>query len=135
MLRSTVSCASPLGTVRGLTCLCTAEEILEQNCKKGQYSEVAVVYLKGTISNASGPGSAAEAIKGLKEAGEDERIKSVVLRESCDGTRTAELLADDVRRQASTRAAETSLRLTPSGRPCAAARRSTRSRSLPRTAT
>ena len=59
-----------------------AEGILEDSLKKGQYSEVAVVYLQGTISNASGFGSAAEAIKGLQEAGKDDRVKSVVLRES-----------------------------------------------------
>lgn len=41
---------------------------------------VGVVYLLGSISSAPGEFSASSVVKGLREAGEDEDVKSIVLR-------------------------------------------------------
>ncbi|KAN0060097.1 hypothetical protein ACQY0O_008070 [Thecaphora frezii] len=53
---------------------------LDKHLKDDEIVEVGVVYLLGTISNAPGEFSASSVIKGLKEAAEDENIKSIVLR-------------------------------------------------------
>lgn len=53
---------------------------LERGLSDDEKARVAVVYLRGTISNAPGEFSASTVIKGLKEAGEDPDVSSVVLR-------------------------------------------------------
>lgn len=53
---------------------------LDRQLNDDQRSNVAVVYLRGTISNSPGDFSASSVIKGLKEAGEDPDVSSIVLR-------------------------------------------------------
>jgi signal peptide peptidase SppA len=56
------------------------DRALERQLSDDERADVAVIYLRGTISNAPGDFSASSAIKGLREAGEDENISSIVLR-------------------------------------------------------
>lgn len=56
------------------------DRILDRKLSEDERSDVAVIYLRGTISNAPGEFSASSVIRGLKEAGEDEDISSIVLR-------------------------------------------------------
>lgn len=56
------------------------DRVLDETLNEDERLDIAVVYLLGTISNAPGEFSASQAIKGLREAGEDPDITSIVLR-------------------------------------------------------
>lgn len=56
------------------------DKVLDKTLSDDEKTAVAVVYLRGTISNAPGDFSASSCIRGLKEAGEDEEIGAIVLR-------------------------------------------------------
>ncbi|EPQ29850.1 uncharacterized protein PFL1_02523 [Pseudozyma flocculosa PF-1] len=73
---------------------------LDRHLKDDEIIEVGVVYLLGTISNAPGEYSASSVIKGLKEAAEDDDIKSIVLRIDSGGgdVVASESIWDAVRR-------------------------------------
>ena len=73
---------------------------LDRQLNKDEILEVGVVYLLGTISNAPGEFSTSSVIKGLKEAAEDDDIKSIVLRIDSGGgdVVASESIWDAVRR-------------------------------------
>lgn len=56
------------------------DKLLDRRLHDDERANVAVIYLRGTISNSPGDFSASSAIKGLKEAGEDPDVSSIVLR-------------------------------------------------------
>lgn len=56
------------------------DRMLEKTLSEDEKSTVAVVYLRGTISNAPGDFSASSCIRGLKEAAEDDDVGAIVLR-------------------------------------------------------
>ncbi|UZJ52074.1 hypothetical protein CBS101457_001394 [Exobasidium rhododendri] len=56
------------------------DQALDRKLSDDERSNVAVIYLRGTISNAPGDFTASSVIKGLREAGEDDDISSIVLR-------------------------------------------------------
>ncbi|PWN46870.1 hypothetical protein IE53DRAFT_286523 [Violaceomyces palustris] len=76
------------------------DRALDKHLKDDEILEVGVVYLLGTISNAPGEFSTSSVIKGLKEAAEDESIKSIVLRIDSGGgdVVASESIWDAVRR-------------------------------------
>ncbi|PWN38022.1 uncharacterized protein FA14DRAFT_104821, partial [Meira miltonrushii] len=59
--------------------------LLERRLNEDERVNVAIVYLLGGISNAPGEFAASQAIKGLREAGEDEDVTSIVLRINSGG--------------------------------------------------
>jgi signal peptide peptidase SppA len=59
--------------------------LLERKLNEDERLNVAIVYLLGGISNAPGEFAASQAIKGLREAGEDEDVTSIVLRINSGG--------------------------------------------------
>lgn len=77
-----------------------SERKLRDVLSDDQVVKVGVVYLLGTISNASGPHSVGAAVQGLKEAAEAKEIKSIVLRIDSGGgdVVASETLWDAVRR-------------------------------------
>lgn len=77
-----------------------SERALQKALSEDQVVKVGVVYLLGTISQASGPHSVSAALQGLKEAAADPKIKAVVLRIDSGGgdVVASESLWDAVRR-------------------------------------
>lgn len=76
------------------------EQTLARTLSDDQVVKVGVIYLLGSLSNASGPHSVGAAIEGLKEVGADPAIHSVVLRIDSGGgdVVASESLWDAVRR-------------------------------------